>query len=425
MVHKAASMLLLLASLLRPLSSKEPEVTRETWVMGTRLRISVEAMYDMPSPDESSPIPGKAPASSSLPGAAKLAETAILEVEAMDGILSTWDSTSEMSRANHAPAGEPVSISPQLASLLQEALDWSQRTLGAFDPTVGALVDAWDLRSGGVRQIPWDEDNPLPVDLVISSRGSEADPSRKSEADLSRGRKAGPTWKELIRARAASGPKQFELLLAGGTDADDSQRAFPAITRRSPRAWIDTGAFGKGSALRAAAGAMKALGTRGLLDLGGQIWAWGSASEPWLVSVAHPLHRRRGIVALVVQNVSVATSGTSERWTEVESERLGHILDPRSGRPAPAWGSVTVVSPDPMAADILSTALYVMGPDDGMTWVQNHPEIGVFFLEICGEGVRATWNHAMEPWFLEVPGNGRRGDSPLFPIEGERGPICP
>jgi thiamine biosynthesis lipoprotein len=94
----------------------------------------------------------------------------------------------------------------------------------------------------------------------------------------------------------------------------------------------------------------------------------------------------------------VATSGTSERWAQVDGRRLGHILDPRTGRPAPAWGSVTVVHPDPLVADILSTALYVMGPDEGLRWLDDHPGIAALFLDVRDETVIPRWTGAMERW---------------------------
>jgi thiamine biosynthesis lipoprotein len=69
----------------------------------------------------------------------------------------------------------------------------------------------------------------------------------------------------------------------------------------------------------------------------------------------------------------VATSGSSERGIVVDGERLGHILDPRTGRPSGDFGSVTVWAPDAFTADCLSTALYVMGPDAALAWAATHP----------------------------------------------------
>jgi thiamine biosynthesis lipoprotein len=240
-----------------------------------------------------------------------------------------------------------------MVRLLLEAEAWARRTELAFDARVGALVDVWDLRGDG----------------------------------------AVPSSEELASARAASGPAAISIDASAST-----------VVRHSSSAWIDTGAFGKGAALRSAAALLKERGvSRALLDLGGQLWAKGSADEPWQVWVAHPSRRDEPAVELKVQNISLATSGTSERWVEVGGRRLGHILDPRTGTPAPAWGSVTVVSADPLEADILSTALFVMGPDAGLRWAQGLPEVGVLFLEDRGDTLEASWNPPMDQWFADLP----------------------
>ena len=308
-------------------------VEREAWVMGTRMHVVVEA-----------PTRG---------AALRATEATLLEVERYDRLLSTWDPDSEIARVNTAPPGIPLSLTPELAGLLEEAEAWAVRSGRRFDPTVGALVDVWDLRGEG--RIPTEVD--------------------------------------LAEALARTGPEAFAL-----------DRRTPAVRRLVPGAWLDTGGFGKGAALRAAARVLKDHGVaRALVDLGGQLWAGSEVGEPWPVGIAHPARRHETVAVLEVGGVSVATSGTSERWGEVEGERLGHILDPRTGRPVPAWGSVTVVSPDPLEADVLATALYVMGPDEGMAWALGETDAGVLFAREGDDGLDLTWNEAMERWLAASP----------------------
>jgi thiamine biosynthesis lipoprotein len=99
------------------------------------------------------------------------------------------------------------------------------------------------------------------------------------------------------------------------------------------------------------------------------------------------------VARLEVHGVSVATSGVSER--------PGHLLDPRTGLAAPAWGSVTVVSPDPFEADVLSTALYVMGPERGLAWARAEG-VAALFLATEDAGLRATWTEAIDAWLVDV-----------------------
>ena len=69
----------------------------------------------------------------------------------------------------------------------------------------------------------------------------------------------------------------------------------------------------------------------------------------------------------------------------VDGEVRGHIIDPRSGVPVEDWGAVTVIASDPVAADCLSTALFVMGPERGIEWLQGRPEIEAVFVKRRGE----------------------------------------
>lgn len=319
-------------------SSQPPPVwvEREAWLMGTTLHVRVAA------DDRASGI--------------HAIEAAFREVRRLEGVLSTWTNESEISRVNRAAAGEEVLVSPELMHLLSEAAGWSSRTDGAFDPAVGALIDAWDLRGAG-RQ---------------------------------------PTHRALAEALHATGVARFDL------DGAGSRVRVPGRG-----AWLDTGGFGKGAALRAAERVLREHGVKSaLLDFGGQVLALGvpTAEEVgWEIGVAHPSSRATEIAKIrVPSGYSVATTSQSERFVEVDGDRFGHVLDPRTGLPVPAWGSVTVVAPDPVTADVLSTALFVMGPEAGRRWAAERVE-GVLFLEVwCGE-VEASWNEPFERYRINQP----------------------
>ncbi|MGH7545140.1 MAG: FAD:protein FMN transferase [Gemmatimonadota bacterium] len=305
-------------------------VERETYLMGTTLRARVEA-------------------ESRESGIAAI-EAAFGEVRRMEGVLSTWREGTEMARLNAAPVGEWFRASGELFSLLVEARGWWRETGGAFDPGVGSLVTAWDLRGQGRRPAP----------------------------------------AELAAALAESGFGHFEL---------DEFRG--AIRRTREGAWIDTGGFGKGAALRAAKAALLEAGVRSaLLDFGGQLLAFGSqeGGSGWRVAVADPSRRGKPAARLVLHDASAATTAASERFVSVDGERLGHVLDPRSGRPVAAWGSVTVVAEDPLAADVLSTALFVLGPEEGRRWLRAHGDVRALFLEETPEGLAATWSPSLDVW---------------------------
>lgn len=313
-------------------------VERTVFLMGTLLRARVVAA------DEAT--------------AEAAASAAFAEVARLEAVLSTWQPTAELSQANAAEVGTSHALSSELTALLAEAGSWVERTGGAFDPAVGALIDVWGLRTGG----------------------------------------RGPTPAELRAARAASGWSPAVLDTAAAT-----------LTRPDARWWLDSGGFGKGAALRAAARVLAAHGAQSfVLDFGGQVLQHEVDAAASRIAVAHPAERSRAVATLSVRSGSVATSGASERWVEHAGERLGHILDPRTGEPVRAWGSVTVVAADALAADVLSTALFVMGADAALAWSAARREYGVLVLARGAEGrVCARWNTAMESWLVEPPAENR------------------
>jgi len=290
------------------------------------------------------------------------AEDVIQEVERLDRALTTWDARSSMSILNQAPVGRPFRPDAELFDLLVEAGVWSGRTGGTFDPTIGALVDAWRLRRGGAR----------------------------------------PDGQTLASARRATGRALFTI------DSDER-----VLTRHHPRAWIDTDGFGKGAALMSARGRLSGGGvSSAFLDLGGQVLAVGrdaSTGSSWSVGVAHPSRRYEVVAHLLVEDVSVATSGNSERARMVSGEPIGHLIDPRTGHPAALWGSVTVVAGDPILADVLSTALYVMGPVAGLAWSRRLEDVGALFVIERDGSLVGFCNAALERWLVDsvvplVPG---------------------
>jgi thiamine biosynthesis lipoprotein ApbE len=80
----------------------------------------------------------------------------------------------------------------------------------------------------------------------------------------------------------------------------------------------------------------------------------------------------------------------------VNGRRLGHVVDPRTGQPVAAWGSVTVVAEDPGVADVVSTALLVLGPEAGLRWSRSRRDLGVLFLIERNGRVERRWNRVME-----------------------------
>jgi thiamine biosynthesis lipoprotein len=246
-----------------------------------------------------------------------LLERALDILQDTEAELSTWRADSALSRLNRQPVGEPWQASPAICRLFTELYAWQRDTGAAFDPALGRLLDAWGIRDAG----------------------------------------RVPSASELANAREGSGLMRI-----------DFDRAACTLVRRAAVA-LDPGAFGKGEGLDRVAAA---LGTQTwLVDLGGQVSVGvGEGGDPWVVDIAHPHDRQRPVLQVVVRSGSLSTSGGSERDVYYDGVRVGHILDPRSGRPAPYAGSVVVWHERGLVADILSTAMFVMGPDEGLRWAR-------------------------------------------------------
>jgi len=277
---------------------------RRALAMGTRVEVTVEAAERTVAV-----------------AASQAALDAIADAERR---LSTWVTGSEIGRLNSATVGSWVGLSPVTAHELSDALRWAEATGGAFDPTVGVLVRAWDLRGAG--RVP------------------------------------GET--ELTALRERVGWTGLEVGAARG------RRTIGGLE-------VEEGGFGKGAALRAATAAAVTAAARCVrVDLGGQ-WASAGACGEVVLSIAHPSDRSRVVATLEWARGSVATSGHSERDVKAEGVTIGHLLDPRTGRPAPDRGSVTVLADDPLTADAVATALAVMGPQDGSRWLSGGAGPGV------------------------------------------------
>jgi thiamine biosynthesis lipoprotein len=321
-----------LVGLAAPWLAAGAAVEREVALMGTVLRMTINA--------------------ETRAAALAASERALAVLDAAELRLSTWRDDTELACLNRAPVGAPRTLSPELAAELARARFWVDTTAGAFDPGIGALANAWGLRSGG--RVP---------DAV-----------------------------ELERARAAAG-------LRMGLVLDEEART---ATRLDAGFAIDEGGFGKGAALDAALRALAAAGVEGaVLDLGGQVAVLGAAA-PLNVPVADPRDRERAAIVLPLRSGSLATSGNSERGVAAGGRRIGHLLDPRRGEPAADFGSMTVLAASALDADCLSTGLFVLGPDSALAWALEHPGIEVLVLAVAPGGLTARATPALAAGLIPV-----------------------
>jgi thiamine biosynthesis lipoprotein len=260
--------------------------------------------------------------------ALKQTEQWIRIVEDAEQELSNWRHDTEISRLNRNPIGEPFQLSANLCRLLPELQNWVSKTDGSFDPGVGNLLKLWGFYD---------------------------------------------------RGRIANQSEIQETLQKTGVAKIEIDQHHCTATRKAEIV-IDSGAFGKGEALqRILVNAQTNHSAPFQLNFGGQVLIYGKPTE---IELADPAERTKGSgIQIQIVSGSTSTSGGSEHDKILDGKRIGHILDPHTGLPSPSFGSVTVWNENALAADILSTALYVMGPDKGITYA-NANSIAACFLVI-------------------------------------------
>ena len=265
-------------------------------------------------------------------------------LERVDALMSTYRADSEVSRLNRHESSEPLSISAKTHAVLAAAQEVSSATGGAFDITVGPLVDAWGF----------------------GPRETSAPPSEETV----RGLMEGTGWQKLVL---------------------DAQG--PAIRKAVPQLRIDLSAIAKGYAVDLVAESLERLGhVDYLVEVGGEVRAAGMRADGnlWRIGVERPDSTGRSVHRILhLSDTAVATSGTYRNFREADGQRFGHVLDPRTGRPtANGVVSATVLDPSAMRADALATALLVLGQSEGMALAERDDLAVLLLVEGAGESLR-------------------------------------
>ena len=260
-------------------------------------------------------------------------------LEEFNQVVSTYINDSELSLINKLVSKDSVVLSETLFNLIEESINVSRDTGGAFDVTVGPLVNLWGFGPEGVERAPTQEE----IKKALSSVGYEKLELHKGSYSLS----------------------------------------------RAPGVYIDLSAIAKGSGVDQVADYLKGLGYSDfLIEIGGEIFASGLnlQSQPWKIGVEKPSLGHSGTVeALPVSNLGVATSGDYRNFYEFEGQVVSHTIDTSTGYPVKhALTSVTVVHETAALADAYATALNVMGPD-GLTFAESRG-IAAFFIIKTNDG---------------------------------------
>ena len=264
--------------------------------------------------------------------AAECASCAIAEVARIEAKYSRYRADSVVSRINAQAGGAPVSVDDETLQLLAYAAACHEQSDGLFDATSGVLRRAWHFDRG---RVPSDEELAPLLALV--------------------------DWKAVeIEGRKVR------------------------LTR--PGMELDFGGFGKEYAVDRAARVLADCGAdAALVSLAGDLCIVGAqpGGSPWRVGVVHPRKAGTAIASIPVRSGAIATSGDYERFVEVDGVRHCHILDPRTGRSARGFQSVTVHAASCLVAGSATTVAMLKGREDGLAWLE---ALGLPYLAVLEEG---------------------------------------
>ena len=268
-----------------------------------------------------------------------LAELIRAVLDQVNHSMSTYLDDSEISAFNRHD-DSPFAASPALLEVAAEAERIAELSGGAFDPTVGPLVDAWGFGPAGI-------DGPPSEDRVAGLLGM-----------------VGYTKLEVDRKHG--------LLI----------KALPELR-------LDLSAIAKGYAVDRVAAAISAAGVSDfMVEIGGEVAVRGrnGRNQVWRIGIERPNDEGRAVQTVIrLNDAALATSGDYRNFVIQNGVRLSHTIDPRIGRPiAHHLASVSVVHPSCMTADALATALEVLGPEEGLE-LADRLDLAALFLVREGE----------------------------------------
>jgi thiamine biosynthesis lipoprotein len=261
-------------------------------------------------------------------------------VDGVDEAMSTYRPESEIEGFNGGGT-EAFAASPELLEVVSEAQRVARLTDGAFDITVGPLVDIWGFGPSGATETPSEE-----------------------------------TIEALV---AVTGFEQLEVDIDGGT-----------LRKAHEGCQIDLSAIAKGFAVDRVSAALVRQGLPNhMVEIGGEVYARGfnGAGEIWRIGIERPRIEGRSVQLVVpLADRALATSGDYRNFFVRDGVRMSHTIDPRTGRPIRHnLASVSVIHASCMTADGLATALEVLGPDEGFELAEGQGIAAYFLVRVADD----------------------------------------
>ncbi len=259
-----------------------------------------------------------------------------IELDAVNAAMSTYIPDSEISRFNRLQTGESLEVDSRFLKVMKRSLEFYRKTGNAFDPSLGPLIDLWGFGAG------------------------EAIPN--------------PSEEQIAEAKSRMGFST--VVIENGS-----------LRKTRDEVEINLSAIAKGYAVDRIAKVLEKLGYEHyFVDIGGDLICRGVNANgvPWRIGlqVPDPDAPESAMKVVQVSDKALATSGDYRNFSIGPDGRRHHIIDPRTGRPARHnLASVSVLADPCMDADAVATALFVMGTEEGMAWVESQPDFEALFID--------------------------------------------
>ena len=270
--------------------------------------------------------------------AKKAVDAAYAEVDRIEMLISSWDADSETSMINNNAGVKPVDVSEELFELIQRSFKISDLTQGIFDISYASMDVLWKF-DGSMKEKPSEE--------------------------------------AILRSVQRIGYEHISM---------NSEDHTVFLERTGMK--IGFGGIGKGYTANRCKKIMRDMGVdHGLVNAGGDLVTWGNQADgkPWTIGIVNPDLKESALSWLDISDMAVVTSGNYERFVEFDSIRYSHIINPKTGWPAEAIKSVTIICPDAEVADALATAVFIMGVKDGLPFIDQVKDVECLIVDIDGQ----------------------------------------
>jgi thiamine biosynthesis lipoprotein ApbE len=296
------------------------------------------------------------------------------ELNRLDYLMSNYKDDSELSKINKNAASEPTDCDKELAYILEQSLQYSDITDGAFDITIGPLMKKWGFfKKQG--QIP-DKGEIESILQSVSYKNINIE--------------------ETVKKSLLKNPATAKTVFFKNTGTE-----------------IDLGGIGKGYAVDKATRVLKQNGINAaLINFAGNIYTYGTppGKNSWVIGLQHPRRSEGLLGTFEIKNKAVSTSGDYEKFFTINGKRYSHIIDPRTGNPVKGIVSVTIVTDSATRADALSTGVFVLGLEKGMNLVEKLSDVeGIIIYEDSDSKLFTKTSSGMQALFKRNI-NGTQGE---------------